>query len=473
MMRKVLSLVLSVLVFILIPLVQILYNIEYRPVIDIPEGSYGLLVAKDGLPLRSNQFIADTWGDENFDKMVDATHFLTEGKGQKGPQLDVLRPGKYRINQYLYEVKLGKALDVPTGHVAVIRSNVKTAENCTNTSMIMGKTGESVATPIVPKGCIGVWDEPLPPAYVSTIIPTRLQTWTYKGGYNKRIIDLTVDDNGTIKQKESTVVIPVPKNAADRAINVRVEGWTIPVEMRVIVQVHPKNASQVVASVGNLKQVEDNIITPAIRDILRTIGGSGDRRALDFIEKRDEIVSLVENAIGKEGLKAGVSIQEVRMGEPAIPPELLVATYKETYAKEKIAQQQRIAVERERSTANQQEELVRAEIAKQAAEFEKEKLRLEGEGQKLKLIEIALGQKEQAKVLGEERVMQLQALDKILQAAVQNPDIVKVPSVQVSSQSGSGSLEGAAAVLGSSNLINTMKNLSAPTSQKMPAAANQ
>jgi len=132
---------------------------------------------------------------------------------------------------------------------------------------------------------------------------------------------------------------------------------------------------------------------------------------------------------------------------------------------------QYLSVERERSTANQQEELVRAEIAKQAAEFEKEKLKLEGEGQKLKLIEIALGQKEQAKVLGEERVMQLQALDKILQAAVKNPDIVKVPSVQVSGQGNSGSLEGAAAVLGSSNLISTMRNISAPV--KPSPAANQ
>ncbi len=473
--------------FHLIPLVQILYNIEYYKVVDIPEGSYGLLIAKDGLPLRSNQFIADTWGDENFDKMLDATYFLTAGKGQKGPQLDVLRPGKYRINRYLFEIQLGKSLDVPTGHVAVIRSNVQTAKNCKSVSMADGKTGEKVATPIVNKGCVGVWDEPLPPgryylnqkAYVSTIIPTRLQTWTYKGGYNKRIIDLTVDDNGTIKQKETMLAIPVPKNAADKAINVRVEGWTIPVEMRVIVQVHPKNAAQVVASVGNLSQVEDNIITPAIRDILRTIGGHTDRRALDFIEKRDEIVSLVENAIGKEGLKAGVSIQEVRMGEPAIPPELLVATLREqlaaqlqeTYAKEQIAQQQRIAVERERATANQQDELVKAEISKQAAIFHKEQLKLEGEGQKLKLMEIALGQKAQVQVLGEERVMQLQALDKILKAAVQNPDIVKVPTVQVSGQS-AGSLEGAAAVLGSSNLIQTMKNLSAPANAQ-PKAVGQ
>ena len=135
--------------------------------------------------------------------------------------------------------------------------------------------------------------------------------------------------------------------------------------------------------------------------------------------------------------------------------EQLAAQLQQTYAKERVAQQQRIAVERERSTANQQEELVRAEISKQAAEFQKEQLRLEGEGQKLKLMEIALGQKAQAQVLGEERVMQLQALDKILKAAVQNPDIVKVPQVQVSSQGG-GSLEGAAAVLGSSNSVKTI-----------------
>lgn len=456
-----------------IPLVKILNQIEFKPVTEIPEGQYGLLIAKDGLPLRENQFISDKWGDERFSQMLDAHYFLTGGQGQKGPQLDVLRPGKYRLNRYLFDVNPGRALDVPTGHVAVIRSNVQTNRDCPAGVQAGGKTGAEVATPIVPKGCIGVWDEPLRPgryylnnkAYVATIIPTRLQTWTYKGGYTKRAIDLRVDDNGKIHQKESASQIPVPKSAAAPAILVRVEGWTVPVEMRVIVQVHPEDAPVVVATIGDLQRVEDNIITPAIRDILRTIGGHPDRKALDFMSKRDEITKLVEQAIAREGVKAGVSIQEVRMGEPAIPPELLVATLREqlatqlkaTYLKEQQAQRQRIAVERERATADQQATLVKAEIAKQAAAHRKQQLKLEGEGEKLKLTEIARGQKAQAEVLGRERAMQLQALEKALNAAIENPAIVKVPTVQVNG-SGSG-YEGAAAVLGASNLIETMKGL--------------
>ncbi len=455
------------------PFIRILYDIDFAPVIEIPEGQYGLLVAKDGQALPDGQFLANGWPKNKFNEMLNAKHFLTTEHGQKGPQLDVLRPGKYRLNSYLFSVQRRPALDVPTGHVAVIRSNVQTKSDCPSTFANDARTGERVAIPIVPKGCVGVWDEPLYPgryylnekAYVSTIIPTRLQTWNYVGGYTERKINLRVADDGKITQQEMTREVKRPEDSADKAITVRVEGWTVPVDMRVVVQVHPEDAPKVVASVGNLQRVEDNIITPAIRDILRTIGGHPARKVLDFIEKRDEIVQLVEQSIAKEGAKAGVSIQEIRMGEPAIPPELLVATLREqlatqlnqTYKKEREAQKERISVERERATADQQHELVAAEIQKQAAVHRKEQLKLEGEGEKLKLTEIAKGQKALADVLGQDRAMQLQALEKALQAAVINPEIVKVPLVQVSG-TGSG-FEGAAAVLGSSNIIQMMSGL--------------
>lgn len=183
----------------------------------------------------------------------------------------------------------------------------------------------------------------------------------------------------------------------------------------------------------------------------------------------------VEQAVAIEGLKAGVTIQEVRMGEPSIPPELLVATLRQqlatqltsTYQQEKIAQNERISVERERATADQQSELVKAEILKKAAIHKKEQLRLEGEGEKLKLTEIAAGQRAQAEVLGKERALQLQALTLALDAAVKNPDIVKVPTVQVSG--GSAGYEGAAAILGASNLIQTMKGLEHIKTESTPS----
>lgn len=244
-------------------LVKILNEIEFYKVVDIPEGHYGLLQAKDGLPLRDGQYLADSWGEKNFEKMLNAKYFLTAGKGQKGPQLSILPPGKYRLNRYLFTVTTKKTLDVPTGHVAVIRSNVQTVDKCQSSITSQGRTGEKVATPIVPKGCVGVWDVPYPPgryylnekAYVTTIIPTRVQNWTYLGGHTVRTINLTLDDSGTIHQQETRREIPIPKGAADRAINVRVEGWTVPVDMRVIIQVHPKDAPVVVAAVGNLQSV--------------------------------------------------------------------------------------------------------------------------------------------------------------------------------------------------------------------------
>lgn len=466
--------------FHLIPFVRVLYEVEFFPVQEIPEGQYGLLVTTDGRAIDEGAYLANPWPEGTEEAMLNASHFLENG-GQKGPQYNILRPGKYRLNPYLFRINRLLATDVPTGHVAVIRSNVRTTEDaCPDPSKSVGLADQSVALPLVPKGCVGVWEESIPPgryylnekAFVSTIIPTRVQTWVYKGGYTARRINLTVSDEGKIEQKEVSEQVNVPADAAAPAINVRVEGWTVPVDMRVVIAVNPANAAKVVASVGGLNEVEDNIITPAIRDILRTIGGQPGRKVLDLVEKRGEIVAEVERAIVPEGLKAGVTIQEVRMGEPAIPPELLVATLREqlakqlqeTYRKEQDAQRERIKVERERATADQQKELVAAEIRKKAAEFTKEQLRLLGEGEKLKLLEIAKGQEAQALVLGKDAALQLAALEKALAAAIENDRIVKVPTVQVVGGE-AGSFEGAAAILGSSNIIQAMQGLKQPPLQ--------
>jgi regulator of protease activity HflC (stomatin/prohibitin superfamily) len=466
--------------FHVVPLIRLLYDVEYLPIIEIPEGAYGFLVAKDGAPLRKDQFIADEW-PESLDRMLDAEYFL-KNAGQKGPQLTVLPPGKYRFNRYLFETKLFEALDVPTGHVAVIRSNVATRVDCPSAIRTAGgEPDASLSAPIVPKGCIGVWDEPLPPgryylndrAFVPTIIPTRVQVWTYKGGYKERNVKLTLAEDGSIRQAFDERDMPMPQSAADRAINVRVEGWTFPVEMRVVVQVHPENAPKVVAAVGDLQRVEDAIITPTIRDAMRTIGGDPSRKVMDFVEERDALMEELETVLIPEGLKAGVTIQEARMGEPSLPPELMVARLRrqlasqmrETYEEEKKAQQERITVKREQATADQQPVLVAAEIQKQAAEHRKEQLRLEGEGEKLRLMEIAQGQEAQKSVLGSDRVYALQVLKEVLTVAATNPDIIKVPVVSVRGIEGS-SLEGAAAVLGASNFTNLLRNTSPPRTQQ-------
>ena len=125
--------------------------------------------------------------------------------------------------------------------------------------------------PLVPRGCVGIWKEPLFPgayylnrqAYEVTLVDTRVKTWNYKGGYTKRILDLSLDEQGNIQQRERAEVQAVPQDAADLAVFVKIEGWDIPLELRALVQIAPENAPVVVGSVGGIEEVENRILTPA------------------------------------------------------------------------------------------------------------------------------------------------------------------------------------------------------------------
>ena len=470
-----------------IPLVQVLYSVEQFDLVKVPEGFYGELVAVDGAPMPDGMFIAPQIPDKELAAMMQAEIFLTRG-GHRGPQETVLKPGEYRLNRYLFNVRVDKATSatvIPAGHVGVVKSNVsKPGTQCIEQEVKAadGAIDGALSVPLVPPGCVGIWREPLLPgayylnrkAYEISLIDTRVKTWEYKGGYTKRIIDLSVDQQGNIRQVERTEVQPVLKEAADRAVFVKVEGWDIPQELRVLVQVNPKNAPIVVGAVGGLEEIEDRILTPAIRSIVRNVTGSEievpdptdptkrikrQTRVLDLIENRDALEQAIETAVKREGRKAGVEIQEIRLGEPAIPPELLVSRLREqladqltkAYERESTAQSKRIETEQARATANEQPRLVESQIAVQVAgQREKERATL-GRAERSYLEELARGQQAQALVLGQDRVAVLQALEKVLSSLEKKPELATlvgrlVPQVVVGGGDGGG-LAGAAALL--------------------------
>lgn len=448
-------------------LLNILYDVEELQIVQVPEGNYGYVVATDGAPLRRGQFLADAWPEERFQSMLNAEYFLKNG-GQRGPQLTILPPGQYRLNRYLFQVKFHPATDIPAGFVGVIKSNIQETPEF-ELADVPHELAGSMAVPLVKKGSLGVWVDPLSPgryylnnvAYNVTKVDTRVQTWNYKGGYERRYIDLLVTQDGKIEQKERSESVAIPDHAADSAIFTRMEGWLVPQELRVQVQVEPKDAPFLVASVGNVESAEDKVVTPSIRSVVRNICAA--EKVLSLIdENRPVVEGKIEDSVIPEGKKAGVTIKDVRLVDSMVPPELLVARLREqlavqlqaTFKREKEAQDQRIQTEKARSTANQQPELVAAEIRVKIAEKDKMAAKLKGEGEKLQLTEIAKGQRAQVSVLGEQRVMELAVLDKILNAAVENPGIVKIPQILVSGPG--GGLEGAAAILGASNLVKSI-----------------
>jgi len=493
-------------------LVNVIYQVENKKIVSIPSGKYGFLNAKDGAPLRPDQYLADAFPAEHELDMLDAEYFLTHG-GQRGPQTTILTPGSYRLNTYLWDLSIYNAVDVAEGSVGVVKSNVIAAVNfgnmlaerpssCPQKRVSTSSSGEAVADKkkedegvltaiLVPVGCIGVWEQALQPgryyvneaAYKVTIISTRVQTWEFKGGYKRRYIDLSLDQAGNLKQTEhsDTEGIKKPDGAADPAVTPFVEGWLVPLELRVLAQVTPDNAPFVVAAVGGLKEIEDNIMVPTIRSIVRNVVGAQGRHVLDLADNRAELEHAVEDAIRPEGLRAGIVIKEVKFGDVALPPELLVSRLRQqladqlqvTYQQEQKAQTQRIDTERARATAEQQHQLVEAVIGVQVAEQNKNAAKLRGEGQKLELEEVAQGQHAQADVLGQDRVLTITLVQQMLKTIEEKPEIVSligrlVPQTVISTGGQGTGLDSAAAILGAliNNGAGTTSGLAGPSSKK-------
>jgi phosphotransferase system IIB component len=490
-------------------LVNVIYQVENKKVVSIPSGKYGFLNAKDGAPLRPDQFLADAFPAEHQLEMLDAEYFLTHD-GQRGPQTTILTPGNYRLNTYLWDLSVYNAVDVAEGFVGVVKSNVIDSVHfgnlvadkpttCYQKTVSTNASGEAVAAKeanegkltaiLVPIGCIGIWEKALQPgryyaneaAYKITMMSTRVQTWEFKGGYNRRYIDLSLDQAGNLKQTERSKDVPVPQGSADPAITPFVEGWLVPLELRVLAQVTPDNAPFVVASVGGLPEIENNIMVPTIRSIVRNVVGAQGRHVLDLADNRAELEHAVEDAIRPEGLRAGIVIKEVKFGDPALPPELLVSRLRQqladqlqvTYQQEQKAQTQRIETEKARATAEQQHQLVEAVIGVQVSEQNKNAAKLRGEGQKLELEEIAQGQRAQADVLGQDRVLTITLVQQLLKTIQEKPEVVSligrlVPQTVVSTGGQGAGLDSAAAVLGAllNNGGGAQPALTGPSSKK-------
>jgi uncharacterized membrane protein YqiK len=93
-----------------------LFNVNIQNETHIKENMVGLVESIDGKPIAAGRIMAESVESNLFQ---DANAFLENG-GQKGPQLDVLTPGYYRINTYLFKVRVADAVKVPDKHICLV-----------------------------------------------------------------------------------------------------------------------------------------------------------------------------------------------------------------------------------------------------------------------------------------------------------------------------------------------------------------
>ncbi len=94
-----------------------LYTVKKDVMFLIEDDQVGLVQSIDGRALEPGRIFARRV--EGHDTFQDGVRFLTNG-GQKGPQVDILPPGKYRINSYLFRVRVEPALIVPQGQIGLV-----------------------------------------------------------------------------------------------------------------------------------------------------------------------------------------------------------------------------------------------------------------------------------------------------------------------------------------------------------------
>jgi regulator of protease activity HflC (stomatin/prohibitin superfamily) len=99
--------------------IPFLYKVIKDQMIVINEEEVGLVESIDGEPLEPGRIFARQVNGH--DSFQDGEAFLRNG-GQKGPQIDILSPGKYRINTYLFHVRTVQGVTVPQGSVGIVSS---------------------------------------------------------------------------------------------------------------------------------------------------------------------------------------------------------------------------------------------------------------------------------------------------------------------------------------------------------------
>jgi uncharacterized membrane protein YqiK len=94
----------------------LLFSITLTDAIVVPPGQVGVIEARDGIPLSGGRVIAR---HVECDSFQDGPAFIAGG-GERGPQMAIIAPGSYRINPFLFSVRMADVIDIPDNKVGVV-----------------------------------------------------------------------------------------------------------------------------------------------------------------------------------------------------------------------------------------------------------------------------------------------------------------------------------------------------------------
>jgi regulator of protease activity HflC (stomatin/prohibitin superfamily) len=377
-----------------------LFEVTVMNATTIPVKEIGLVTARDGEPLPPTEYIAKSvTGHHDFQ---DGAEFLASG-GQRGPQLDFLKPGTYYINPLLFDITRDTVLIVERGEVAVIVSTIG-KDPSHETGASLDSTNEGVERYVVNAGYRGIQREVLGPgtyylnklAFTPHIIPTTnitidwaVDKWTpKKGTLPASSVPSAAAFNTSAEQFKSATnaAAAVHSRAFDPLTIVSKDGFEMSVEVKVILRVLPEQAPHMVARIGTIENLVDDVIHPLIDSSFRNQASSSE--AMQFMQDRYEEQRKAEDHAAEELKKYHVQCVSVLICQIKLPDRLMqtltdkvvASQQKAMFDAQQEAEGRRAEMEKTKAQADLQPSLVKAEIDVKIATQQKQQTIILAEG---------------------------------------------------------------------------------------------
>lgn len=406
-----------------------LFSVRIYDATVINENQVGLVEALDGAPLDPRDYVARPV--EGHDNFQDGHAFIQCG-GQRGPQKDLLLPGTYYINPLLFKVIPEKAGAVRPGEVAVIVSNVgkdpseeirrqmaaKIRERLEREEQEqLAKAGEhrdevleslreiedlipgdpadrrldggTHEAYVMPDGYRGIQERVVGPGryYVNTLAVTPI------------IIPTT---NQTVEWTAEKVA-----NTFDPFEVISKDGFAMQLEVRVVFRVKPEDAPFMVAKIGSIDRLIQNVMHPLIDSIFRN--QASESSAMSYLQNRHEEQERAEARVRAHLLKYHVDVVNVLICHIRLPEELmktqtekiLAEQRQNMYNAQREAEEKRIQLERIRAQADNQKSLMEATVGVEISGKRAEQRKAEADGEAHYIAVTGKAEAEKVRLMGE------------------------------------------------------------------------
>ncbi|HEX8653222.1 MAG TPA: SPFH domain-containing protein [Pyrinomonadaceae bacterium] len=485
-----------------------LFNVRLFDATVISENQIGLVEALDGAPLDQRDYVAaPVAGHDNFQ---DGHEFIGRG-GQRGPQKDILLPGTYYINPLLFKVIPETAKEVRPGEVAVVVSNVgkdpsdevrremaakvrerlereeeeqisKAAERLDkleDESRTVAEIQEDLLSGdpadrrldqgaheayVVPEGYRGIQETVVGPGryYVNTLAITPI------------VIPTT---NQTVEWTAGEVA-----NTFDPFEVISKDGFTMQLEVRVVFRVKPEDAPFMVAKIGSIDKLIQNVMHPLIDSIFRN--QASESSAMAYLQNRHEEQERAEARVRAHLLKYHVDVVNVLICHIHLPEELMKTQTEKILAEQRQnmfdaqreAEEKRIQLEKTTAHANNQKDLMAATVGVEISGKRAEQRKAEAEGEAHYILATGRAEAEKVRLMGEAQGVayreQVNALGAQGVALVETLKVIGEKNVRITPDvMASGGTGDGAGNLGTLLLLNLFKdrlNIPAENGSKAP-----